>query len=384
MKTKLAITGANGQVGLSLAGRLSRTAGVDVVAVCRNEAGAALLSPLGCEIRIGRMDDPRSARDLLADCPAIIHCALATGLPRESYLRNRRMLEGLASLPRLETIVLASTIAVYGTCIAPGLTSFRRPRPNTVYGRAKLRLERSARRLLARSPARWHILRLGHVYGPYQWLSRDVVNLAGRDSFRLPFDGALPSGGLHVESLAEGILSLLESPRPPGILNATDDPPRTWRQVFDWHTETLGLRPVGGFGPEDSRRNQERFFRERRRTLAGGCVAETFRWLRSLPIGRLVGSAAFREFAGSILLNAPPFLEKSMQKAYVSWSARKVIRELDEEIVAPRPGHCSQEMPGPFLRWGSAGRKSEIELSEELRDWYEETRTDWIPGLREV
>src|SRR5262249_62355175 len=80
---RIAVLGANGQVGAELCLLLARIPGVDVVPICRNRSGSAFLRWKGIHCRHGRAAVAEDARSLFADCDVIVNSALASGTPVE-------------------------------------------------------------------------------------------------------------------------------------------------------------------------------------------------------------------------------------------------------------------------------------------------------------
>ena len=81
--TRIAIVGANGQVGTEVCLRLREAADVEVVPVVRNLSGSAFLRLNGVDCRHGRIADPEQARHLIGDCDVVVNFALSnTAIPR--------------------------------------------------------------------------------------------------------------------------------------------------------------------------------------------------------------------------------------------------------------------------------------------------------------
>lgn len=372
-KIKVAVSGANGQIGSVVLRHLAQCPQLEAIGICRNAVSAALIDSIGCEVRIGSIQEPQSAGRLLGDCEAVVNCALATGLPKESRLENRAIIKNLARLENCRIAILMSSVAVYGSCIDPERSRFEHPRPDTSYGKTKLHLERFTRRVFSRSPARCFILRLGHVYGPSQWLTRSIVELAQETDFKLAFDGRLLSNCIHASNLAVAFERLLLHSPDPGIYNVTDSPHRTWREIFDWHTGVLKLPRVQGMSEEESERRRHQLFRYGRRNLLAKSLIEVFRWVRSLPYHDLANSQAIRELGYSLMLAAPASLEKRFKKYYVLHSARLRTRLWTNPPIKIRPEMFCGSMPGRYLELplaSSALPDQESEMNRELEEWF--------------
>ena len=174
------------------------------------------------------------------------------GASGETRRTSQDILRNIGALPA-PVIVSFSTIAVYGTCIAEGRKT---PRPDSSYAKAKLALEEYAQTVPAAPGRRHYILRLGHVYGAGQWVSREIVENIRREGFGLPFDGRTASNTIWVRHAARTVCRLLEGGTPSGIYDLTDTPNQSWRQLYDLHTAALGLPPVPSL-PDDVAEQQD-------------------------------------------------------------------------------------------------------------------------------
>ncbi|MGH8635591.1 MAG: NAD-dependent epimerase/dehydratase family protein, partial [Burkholderiales bacterium] len=146
-RLRVAVTGAAGHVGSALVASLASRGEFEVVAVVRNAFAAGLLESLDAEIRVGSVTDPGASREALAGCDAVVNCALASGWPATARRQNEAIVRNIAAAPGIRGVVHFSTVAVYGMCLDPRVSSFERPRPDSTYGVDKLRLERIATRL---------------------------------------------------------------------------------------------------------------------------------------------------------------------------------------------------------------------------------------------
>ena len=89
---KIAILGANGQVGAELCLILARQPGVEIVPICRSRMGSAFLRFKGLRCRHGQPSEPHSARQLYGDCDVILNLAL---VPEGNDARAARRLHRL-------------------------------------------------------------------------------------------------------------------------------------------------------------------------------------------------------------------------------------------------------------------------------------------------
>jgi nucleoside-diphosphate-sugar epimerase len=374
---KVGVTGANGRIGSALLERFAQTGTFEPVAICRNAMGAALVDGIGCEVRIGSVSERESARQLLGDCDVVVNCAWAVGPPGEPRRRNEAIVKGICGVPAVKTLVFLSSVAIYGSCIDSTCGTFARPCPDTNYGRLKLRLERFAARAVAPGGKRWAMLRLGHVYGPHQWLSREIIELLEDPSFRLPFDGALPSNALHIDCLAGAVAALVSGGETSETYNVADTPPRTWREVFDWHSAALGLPSAMGMADDASAAWRERFVRRRRRRAMVNGMLDVARLLRELPFDTMIVRDGVGELVQSLMMQAPEPIAYRVKAEHRARVARRYIRALPGRTTQGRPWHCSDAMPGRYLNVSGGMTGLVGDALADLRQWHASTS---VPG----
>lgn len=379
---KVGIAGAAGSVGSALVRRL-HDAGWQVIAATRNRLGAALLNAAvpGCEIRIGSLT-PGGATHPLDDCDVIINCALAGsgGNPRQAYVRNRALVDGLMKAKSIRWLIHFSTVASYGELNrqqSDEQRAFQQPRPDSEYGRSKLDTERYAVRQTGLRGIKFTALRLGHVYGLGCPRSKEIIEFALDPHFRLPYDGRLASNAIRIDRLAASIVQLLSSD-PPGSIYNFAEYDRTWRQVFDWHTACLGRSAVLAMSDEESDAAHNVYEK-------ASFVLDTLAWLRSLPINDLIRSPAVFDLALQILVKTPPWITEYVTGINRRLGARRIVAQAgSDQRPTLHPAYYSAGMPGPFLELATIpteGLGSEIEYCQALRQWYHQLSTPKLPEL---
>ena len=385
--SRVAVIGATGQVGSALLQRF-RDEGVPVVAVVRNALGAAMIHARtpDCEIRIGSPSREPGRTHPLDDCDVIVNCALATGDgdPREAYASNRRLVDGLLEAASVRWLVHFSTVAVYGELLRESRDperTFRRPSPTSEYGRSKLDVERYAVRRARARGLRCTALRLGHVYGAGLGRSREIVKFARAPHFRLPYGGRFPSNGIHVDHLTSAVLELLGTEDPREVYNLAE-PLSTWRDVFDWHTGSLGLAPVQAMSEAASDAGRDHY--------AGRSVRrEVKAWLGTLRIAQLVKSPAVFDLALRTLAKMPAAVTRRVGDVNRRVAGRgHVARLLGGQREPLHSIYYSAGMPGPFVPIPPdppAGTGSNAARSRALRTWCQRWSTPALlrPGQAE-
>lgn len=381
---KVAVTGATGQVGAALVRRL-HDAGWHVVAATRNALGAALVhaSVPDCDIRVGSL--ARSdGKHLLDDCDVVINCAIAGsgGNPRQAYVRNRELVNGLLEAKSLRWLIHFSTVATFGELIRAHRDeqrAFDQPEPGSEYGRSKLYVERYASRQSRARGIKATLLRLGHVYGAGIGRSREIVELARDPSFRLPFDGRFASNGIHVDRLSASIGALLAGDAARDTYSFAEKD-STWRNVFDWHTNCLGLPRVAAMAEADSERARAVWAR-------ASIPREVAAWVRGLPVKRLVRAPAMFDLALRILVHTPTAITTRVTSINRRVGARgEVAGTMNGSTKPLAPLYLSAGMPGPFLDLAPipvTGAGSDSERCRELREWYQLWSTPRITATTE-
>lgn len=363
--TRIGVTGATGQVGSRLLRHL-RSAGFNAVAAVRNPVGAALCDAVApdVEIRIGSLIPDEGEPHLLDDCDVIVNCAIesAGGIPRQAYTRNRALVDGLLKAKSLKWLVHFSTVAVYGELI----TSPSRPRPGSEYGRSKLYVERYAARQARRRGVRYTAIRLGHVYGAGIARSREIIEFARTRGFELPFDGRLPSNAIHADNVGAAFVSLLNAGAAGGVYGLAES--NAWRDVFDWHTASVGLPPVSAMSEAESVARREEIFRR-------SPARDALTWLRGMPIKSLVRAPATFDLALRMLVKTPTAITQAVSDINRRTGARGHIARAEAAAKRDVPAlYLSDGMPGPFLHIPAThadGLGSDMERARELREWYE-------------
>lgn len=232
---RIAILGANGQVGAELCLLLSRIPGIHLVPVCRNPTGSAFLRYSGISCRHGRPADPVEAPQLFGDCDVIVNCALGTGTPAAIRAFDDQLIRNIFDHSRANvTVIHCSTLMVHGDP-RPG----RLLRTRDAYGRAKFAAEGRVLSESKRSGKPAYILRLGHVCGPLQNITDTIRKQVAYGQVILPEDD-VPSNTVYTVTIVDAIMSILAGKEHPGAFDLTSVPQWTWRQVYQYECGVIG------------------------------------------------------------------------------------------------------------------------------------------------
>lgn len=187
-----AVTGASGYVGGRIASHLA-SEGWRIVELGRRSDGG---------VRTFRLGEPVEP-DALRGCDALVHCAYDfTPLTRDDVhavnVRGAIRLFDAAREAGVRRIVLLSTISAFEGC-------------QSIYGRAKLEIERAARAVGA------IVIRPGLVYGPHAGGMFGRLAAQAKDARFAP----IPAGGttlqylVHHDDLAAAVLAGIDRPAEP-------------------------------------------------------------------------------------------------------------------------------------------------------------------------
>jgi nucleoside-diphosphate-sugar epimerase len=237
--TRVAILGANGQVGTEVSLRLRDVDGIEVVPVARNVSGSAFLRSNDMKCRHGRISDPADARDLIGDCDVVVNFALSnTAIPRVDRDMNRQIISTIVAAAKPGApIVFASTMMVH----APGMKFWF---PDS-YGLEKLSAERMFRGLCARSHHPAFVFRLGHVMGEMQGITRKIYDEIRDRKVALPHQGLHASNTVFTAAIVEAVVQIAraegtQKPKP-GTYDLITFPQWTWLEVYKYYAAQLGL-----------------------------------------------------------------------------------------------------------------------------------------------
>jgi nucleoside-diphosphate-sugar epimerase len=299
--TRVAILGANGQVGAEVCLRLRQAPDIEVIAVARNVSGSAFLRCNDVECRHGRIGDPADAARLIDDCDVVVNFALSmTAIPRVDREVNRQIMNSVVAAAKPgAAIVFASTIMVY----APAM-KFWLP---DAYGLEKWFAEKRFRRLARRSQHPCYVFRLGHVLGDLQNITRKICGEIADGPVALPQQGSTASNTVFTASIVEAIVRIARGQATPGTYDLITEPQWTWLDVYRYYAAQLNL-PLELAAADDTRT-----------AVSGGASPGRF-------VRRTLGYFANT----NVLRERLPFLLAFFPK---SWNERTYIRYLQSRAL---------------------------------------------------
>lgn len=232
--TRIAILGANGQVGAELCLILRNHPEVEMIPICRNPAGSAFLRYSGVAVRHGVPADPAQAPRLLGDCDVVVNLALASGTPRQIRNTERALVQNAIRFARPNArLIYFSTQNVYGD---PSPSA--RIRWRSSYGRAKLTSEQVFRKAAAGRDA--YVLRLGHVCGELQNITALIRDRIRNQNIIFPHSNG-PSNTVYTAAIVDAILKITAGRELPGTYDLMSNPEWTWPQVYEFEARRGSL-----------------------------------------------------------------------------------------------------------------------------------------------
>jgi nucleoside-diphosphate-sugar epimerase len=150
-----------------------------------------------------------------------------------------RFADVIASSSRLRWIGYLSTVGVYGDAEGQWVNEDTAPNPVTVRARQRIAAEQQWLRLGQSAPFSVEIFRLAGIYGP------------GRNAVQRVMDGTAKRlikpgqvfNRIHVDDIAQVLMSSIERPSSNTIYNVADDEPGPPQDVIAYAAELLGREP---------------------------------------------------------------------------------------------------------------------------------------------
>ena len=251
---RVAVLGANGQVGAELCLLLARRPGIDVVPISRSRMGSAFLRSQGVSCRHGQASESSEAARLYGDCDVVVNLALLNALrnPRRARRENRALIRKVPQcLGNRGRHLYFSTMSVYGDAEVGERWPIRH-----AYARSKLESEKVARQYGVRHGCPTYIFRLGHVCGELQGITKEIRDAIKRGPVALP-DPGRPSNTVHVATIVDAIVQAGSDRFAAGVYDLMNVPQWSWREVFVHEAAQLGVplefRHVADRRPEGAR-----------------------------------------------------------------------------------------------------------------------------------
>lgn len=233
---KIAVLGANGQVGLEVCIHLSLM-GMDVLAVCRNDLARSIFIRLKIEsIAIDYLDSIQ-LKELLKDFDVVADFILPGGDFNNIKTSYHETISNVIScIPKTCTYVFMSSQIVFGV-------SETRPVfkwywiPGSVYCKSKRYAEKTVVALSKKHNKKYFIFRLGQVQGIIQGVTNSWYH-ALKDAkviIKIPETNAYIIWCYGIAKALKNIAKHCNEA--PGIYSVVSQPEWTWKQLFEYIAE---------------------------------------------------------------------------------------------------------------------------------------------------
>lgn len=345
---KVAILGANGQVGCEVALFLRQRDDIEVVPICRNRQGSAFLRHMGFSCRHGSASDP-NARELFEDCSAVADFTLPTG----SAVEVRRAFNAIIP-PAVQAAPARAPYIYLSSITAFGFPDFRSPLRHYRFSRNSYgTLKRYAEKLVVKHCAGTSrdafVLRVGVVHGEMQAVSRKLRQLV-RDTATDPvYIPDAPSYSVFAYSIAEAVAGAALGREDPGHYTLVSEPAWSWEDLHRYYAREEGVPCRVERLPADAERS------------AVGSIADRF----VAPLLGLVWRQkdVIAGYAGARL----PGIEDVMRARYHQRNARRELA-LGEMRAQQRPYNNNRSvLPGRRMTCLSDSRVTMAPAAEKLR-----------------
>jgi dTDP-4-dehydrorhamnose reductase len=346
---RIAIVGANGQVGTEVCLLLREMAAVEPIPVCRTAAGAAFLRHQGFECRIGSVSERNEAPALLQDCDAVADFTLPTGSAYEVRAQMRKLIgAAVAATPAGRPYIYLSSITAFG------FRDFQSPLVHhrisrNAYGASKRYAEGLVRKACARRREAY-ILRVGVVHGELQAVTREMVQRARTNAQRVACVPDCESYTVFAFSIAEALAAIADDHVRPDTYTLVSNPGWRWLDLHRFLAVRAGIADPRHalIGPD----------------AAGSGPAEAAKALAA-PLKSLLWKQ--KDLIQGYLSASMPNLEQRLRAAYHVRNAAAQVRA--GEIAGQyRPyGNNHTVLPGRRIDALSDSRTSMRESAQRLR-----------------
>jgi hypothetical protein len=195
--------------------------------------------------------------------------------------------------------------------------------------------------------------------------------------FALPFDGRLASNAPSINRFTDGIVRLLSDPPENGVYNFTEQPQRTWREIYDLHTKAWELPPVPALSEQESISLRKRYLREA--GFESVALSQKFsRSIRSIVRNPIVNNG----IAKNIYLRSRKIIPGNIDKAITDKFGMNFADVIRANIAISEPVRSipsslliSDSVPGRNVPETATPVSHDSELSLGLAQWYQDMTT---------
>lgn len=346
MSRRIAIIGANGQVGTEVCLFLRQHEDVEVIPICRTEVGGEFLRRSGLEPRYGTVGDPGQAGALLADCDLVADFSLPQGSSDEIRSAMREIIENAtAYAPDGAPFVYLSSITAFGIPDFRGPLKHYRLARNR-YGAFKRYAEKLTLSACQKTKRDAYVLRVGVVHGELQAVTRQTLRNMRETASLTAYVPDAPSFTVFAFSIAEALVAISQGHEQPGRYTLVSNPAWSWKDLVEYYGTRIGV-------PASTR------------LLQAGTTEGS-------GAKRMVASTAWRLVSGQKHLSGAlatrlPRLERRLKARYQITSAAVATADNDQEGQYRPYGSNHTVFPGRRLRSLSDSRQTMEPAAHRIR-----------------
>ena len=234
---KLAVIGANGQVGTELCFLLREN--VDLIPIVRNKLGKIFLEHNGFKCRIADISQEKDAEENLRDIDVVVITAYAVdplsgSQSQISKTINEKIIKNSVRFSsENSTIIYMSTIRAFAHKVDPTTSRFWPPR----YDNEKQHLERVMLSECRKRRKRGFPLRIGHVYGENQGSTKNIKKILSNKKIVIQASPESKSNVVHTVTLKDAILKCTQPEVKPRVYSVVNHPQWNWKDVFEYYNK---------------------------------------------------------------------------------------------------------------------------------------------------
>ena len=240
---KIAIIGANGQVGSEVSLLLSMMPDVEVVPICRTEISSAFLRRIGLPVKHATPADVEGMRNALKGCDLVADFSLPVGGVSEVRDRMKQIIPNLA-----EAAANGVPLVYLSSITAFGIRDFRQPLKyypfsQNIYGSSKRVGEKLALSAAAKTDRPGYVLRVGVVHGDLQMVTRKTqqdIRTAGEVLTCVP---DYESYAVFAVTIAQGLVAISNGLEKPGTYTMLPNPGVHWKDLHEWYCRRVEVEP---------------------------------------------------------------------------------------------------------------------------------------------
>tara|TARA_Y100000814_G_scaffold277458_1_gene238477 strand:- start:32 stop:1093 length:1062 start_codon:yes stop_codon:yes gene_type:complete len=232
---KIAVIGANGQVGTEVCIHLKEIDDFEVIPICRSNSSTAFLRKIGLDCKVVDMEDSEQVREILTDIDIVIDFSYPKGTAKKVREMTRRIISNvLRYAPTDSLFIYMSSIVAFGVHSSSPWVR-RHVFSHTPYGALKRYGERVTRFLGLFNRKKIYILRLGQVHGEMQSVGRKMEKEIENRHLSIPFSGNVHSPTVFCSTISEAICSIVKGKEKPGRYTLVSNPEPTWRELYEFY-----------------------------------------------------------------------------------------------------------------------------------------------------